>query len=187
MALHKTRHVESHDNIPSSPTGSLLPPRKSAGNGWLRIRQWAHRFWLLEAFASVASLLIFAGILIKLYKLDNTVYGTAAALNNDKSKRPSIFPILAISSAIMRATMLLPVATAIGQLRWSWFRSSRRLIDIERFDEASRGIIGSAKLMIYVRFRWVEITLDGKPNSQLMDTQKYRHYWCCPYDISITN
>jgi hypothetical protein len=108
---------------------------------------------MLEAIASVASLLIFTGILIKLYKLNNSVYGAAADVEGDKNKRPHIFPILAISSAIMRATMLLPVATAIGQLRWSWFRSARRLIDIERFDEASRGIIGSAKLMFYVRFR----------------------------------
>ena len=153
MALHKTRHVESHDSTPSPPSGSLLPPRKMTGSKWLRIRQWAHRFWMLEAFASVGSLLMFTGILIKLYKLDNSVYGAAADVEGDKNKRPHIFPILAISSAIMRATMLLPVATAIGQLRWSWFRSSRRLIDIECFDEASRGIIGSAKLMLHVRFR----------------------------------
>ncbi|KAJ4379559.1 hypothetical protein N0V86_004740 [Didymella sp. IMI 355093] len=69
------------------------------------------------------------------------------------SKRPTLFPALAIMSAVMRATMLLPVATAIGQLKWSWFRSSRRLIDMERFDEAARGILGSAKLMFYLRFR----------------------------------
>jgi hypothetical protein len=153
MFLHKTQYIESHHNASSPPSGSLLPPRKTTGSGWLRTRQWAHRFWILEAISSVASLLIFMAILIKLYKMDDSVYGAAAAMKDDKTKRPHIFPILAISSAIMRASMLLPVATAIGQLRWSWFRSSRRLIDIERFDEASRGIIGSAKLMFYVRFR----------------------------------
>lgn len=153
MDLHKTRHVESNDNAPSPPSGSLLPPRKTTGSKWLRIRQWAHRFWMLEAIASVASLLIFTGIFVILYKLDNSVYGAATEVEGDKNKRPHIFPILAISSAIMRATMLLPIATAIGQLRWSWFRSSRRLVDIERFDEASRGIVGSTKLMFHVRFR----------------------------------
>jgi hypothetical protein len=108
---------------------------------------------MLEAVASVLSLLIFMGILVMLYNLDDSIYGAAAAVEGDKNKRPHIFPIIAISSAVMRASMLLPVATAIGQLRWSWFRSARRLIDIERFDEASRGIIGSAKLIFYVRFR----------------------------------
>lgn len=153
MPNHKTQYVVFHDNVHSPPSSTLLTPRITADKGWLRLRQWVHRYWMLEAIASVLSLLIFMEILFILYNLDNSIYGAAAAVEGDKNKRPHIFPILAISSAVMRATMLLPVATAIGQLRWSWFRSARRLIDVERFDEASRGIIGSAKLIFYVRFR----------------------------------
>jgi hypothetical protein len=155
MSDQKTQYVTVHDSAPSPPSSALLSPRTKSAQGLFRFRQSAHRFWLLEVGASVLSLLMFMAILIILWDLDDQVYGAASGDQGDKNKRPHIFPILAFLSAVMRATMLLPVATAIGQLKWSWFRSPRRLVDIERFDEAARGILGSAKLFFYLRFRCV--------------------------------
>jgi len=155
MSDQKTQYVTAHDSAPSPPCSALLSPRTKAAQGLFRFRQNAHRFWLLEVGASVLSLLMFMAILIILWDLNDQVYGAASGDQGDKNKRPHIFPVLAFLSAVMRATMLLPVATAIGQLKWSWFRSPRRLVDIERFDEAARGILGSAKLFFYLRFRCV--------------------------------
>ncbi|KAF3039580.1 hypothetical protein E8E12_008772 [Didymella heteroderae] len=154
MADRETQYVTLvNDNPPSPSSSSLLSPRRKVERGWLKVRQSAHRFWMLEVLASALSLLIFMTILVALYYLDNSIYSNASGTQGNETRRPHIFPILAFSSAVMRATMLLPVATAIGQLKWSWFRSPRRLIDIERFDEAARGILGSAKLFFYLRFR----------------------------------
>jgi hypothetical protein len=156
MADVKTQYVIATQDTGSSPASSaLLSPFTKVSRGWLNIRRNAHRFWLLEAGASLLSLLMFAAIVAVLLYFDDRIYGDATTVQSNMSKRPTLFPALAIMSAVVRATMLLPVATAIGQLKWSWFRSSRRLIDIERFDEAARGILGSAKLMFYLRFRCV--------------------------------
>lgn len=143
------------DYMPSSPPKvrqSDREPRTAFLQRWLRLRQYAHKYWILEASASLLSLLIFAAIVGILIWYDDTIYG-ASSTQGDAMKRPRIFPVLALLSTIMRATMLLPVAAAIGQLKWSWFRSPRCLIDMERFDEAAGGILGSAKLIFTLRFR----------------------------------
>ncbi len=129
-------------------------PLQPHAEGWLRLRQFTHKFWILEALASILSLVLFAVIVAVLLFYDNRIYGVSTR-QSDGMKRPHVFFYLAFLSAVMRATMLLPVAAAIGQLKWSWFRSPQRLVDIERFNEAAGGILGSAKLMFTLRFRLV--------------------------------
>jgi hypothetical protein len=42
--------------------------------------------------------------------------------------------------------------TALGQLKWDWFRrSENKVIDFERLDSASRGPMGSLILLIRTR------------------------------------
>jgi hypothetical protein len=50
-------------------------------------------------------------------------------------------------TTVMRTAMLLPVATALAQLQWSWFQTERDLLDIETFDDATRGVLGSFVLL----------------------------------------
>jgi hypothetical protein len=54
---------------------------------------------------------------------------------------------IAVFSAIAKAAMILPVSEAIGQLKWVWMRSERRLSDFLAFDNASRGPLGSLILL----------------------------------------
>lgn len=139
--------ANSLDEVTASPTGIQ--------GMFTRISSVSHKFWLFEFGASLVSIFIFGAILIVLKKHDHKMY--VDGLKDDPNKRPGIFPVLAILSAIMRAVMLLPVATAIGQLKWGWFRSERRLVDIEKFDEASRGMLGSLKLIWTLRFRNIAV------------------------------
>jgi uncharacterized protein DUF3176 len=56
---------------------------------------------------------------------------------------------IAFLTTIMRGAMIFPVASAIGQWKWHNFkRKPRRLIEFERFDKASRGIMGSAGFIL---------------------------------------
>lgn len=112
-----------------------------------------NKFWVIESLAGVFSIILFSVIVALLAVYDTTQYSATSLTHESEIKRATIFPILSILSTIMRACMLLPVATCIGQLKWSWFRSRRRLVDVERFDEASRGITGSLVLLWTVRFR----------------------------------
>ncbi|KAH6613877.1 hypothetical protein C7974DRAFT_403967 [Boeremia exigua] len=157
MSDQKTHFMASTQYFgPSPASDGLLPDgrsRRGYQRAWLRLRQCVHKLWLLELSASILSLVFFAAICVVLKVYENLIVETTVMM-----KRPHIYPILAILGAMMRATMLLPVATAIGQLKWSWFRSrSRTLVDMERFDEATRGIYGSAKLLFYLRFRNIAV------------------------------
>lgn len=133
--------------FPQNP-GPAFQPRRSL---LFAIRHIFHKFWILEALASGFSSVVFASILILLASYDHDTFSTIS--QDGKLPKSPVFPFLAFLSAIMRASMSLSVATAIGQLKWSWFRAGHRLIDMERFDEASRGILGSLSLLWTVRFR----------------------------------
>ncbi|RFU34989.1 hypothetical protein B7463_g1356, partial [Scytalidium lignicola] len=50
-------------------------------------------------------------------------------------------------STLTRSAMLIPISKGIAQLKWVWFSSRRRLSDLERFDDASRGPWGSLVLL----------------------------------------
>jgi hypothetical protein len=60
---------------------------------------------------------------------------------------------VSILSRIAGAALLLPVAEAIGQLKWSWFvkGDSKKMWDFEMFDNASRGPWGSLQLLIHTK------------------------------------
>lgn len=63
--------------------------------------------------------------------------------------------LIAFLATLMKTGIIIPVSAAIGQRKWLRFlpsgngkRRARRLADFETYDEASRGSLGSAKLMI---------------------------------------
>lgn len=51
------------------------------------------------------------------------------------------------SSAVMNYKLTMK---AMSQLKWSWFSKPRKLRDLQRFDEGSRGPWGSLKLFATV-------------------------------------
>lgn len=62
--------------------------------------------------------------------------------------------LVAFLATLTKTGLIIPVSAAIGQRKWLRFlpnkkgeRSARRLGDFEMFDEASRGSIGSTKLI----------------------------------------
>ena len=82
-----------------------------------------------------------------------------AVVSISRGNPPHIFPLgiglnalIAIFSTIMKTTMLFCTAESISQSKWIWFRQSRRLSDVQLYDEASRGLWGA--LMILGGIRW---------------------------------
>jgi hypothetical protein len=60
----------------------------------------------------------------------------------------NINTIIAVLSALSRTALLMPVASCISQLKWIHIiGASRRLYDIQMFDDASRGPWGSVVLI----------------------------------------
>ncbi|KAK5657155.1 hypothetical protein OQA88_3212 [Cercophora sp. LCS_1] len=58
--------------------------------------------------------------------------------------------IVALISTFFRAALIAVMAEVISQAKWLWFGKSRRLIDLQRFDEASRGFAGALKFFATV-------------------------------------
>ncbi|KAH0428466.1 hypothetical protein CcaCcLH18_09024 [Colletotrichum camelliae] len=60
----------------------------------------------------------------------------------------SINSLMAIFTAVFKASLIMPVAEGLGQLKWEWFSQPRRLADVVLFDDASRGPWGSLMLIV---------------------------------------
>ena len=85
---------------------------------------------------------------------------TLAAILKAYDKQParqwtvSLNTVVAAVSTICRASMAIPVSEGLSQLKWNAFaRSQRPLIDLQTFDQASRGPFGSLILLSKTRGR----------------------------------
>lgn len=63
----------------------------------------------------------------------------------------SLNAIVAIYIAILKMSVLLVAAQGIGQLKWHWFKKTRPLSDLVRYDDASRGPFGALVLLLKPR------------------------------------
>ena len=116
------------------------PPKPS----WMDMEYWWPWEWLCELLA-VGSLAAMVVVLM-------VYHGKPQA-----EWRQSYFTLnglVAFLATLTKTGLIIPVSAAIGQRKWLRFlpnkkgqRNARRLGDFEMFDEASRGSIGSAKLI----------------------------------------
>ena len=124
---------------PSTPAVSpLMSPveAKSTRKHWDRI----HRWWIWELFCwllATACLCTIAAVLATWNQRPLDEWHYSLTLNS----------VLAILSAISKSALLVPVSSGISQLKWSRLSDRRSLIDLQMFDEASRGPLGSIWLI----------------------------------------
>ena len=111
--------------------------------GWLAA-------WMLEIAAVCFSIICLAAIVALVMTIDGKPY------NKWRIANVNITPnaLLAILSAFLKSSLLLLLAEGTGQLKWIYFQQRpHRLIDLQTFDEASRGPLGAAKLIASIKFR----------------------------------
>jgi hypothetical protein len=66
----------------------------------------------------------------------------------------SLNSVVSWIGTIARVGLLVPLSNGLGQLKWSWFSNEERsLADFEAFDQASRGLNGSVRLIWRLRAR----------------------------------
>lgn len=125
---------------PKPPETKAQPGRLGTVGSWLRLDVWG-----LELLCFFVTLVCFACLFILLGILDK----------QPLPKWPSGLTLnTAVSwiATVLETTLLLPVGSCISQLCWLWYtKQPRSLADLNAFDEASRGALGSLQL-IY-RFR----------------------------------
>jgi hypothetical protein len=102
------------------------------------------KFWIPEIVAAASSALYLLALSVLLSVYDNkpifSWYGIT--LNT----------VVSLLSTASKAFLMLAVGEAMGQWKWILFSRERRLlIDFERLDSASRGPLGSLKMLWHGR------------------------------------
>ena len=108
-----------------------------------------HGSWGLEIVSIFTSVLALAAIIGLLSHFDGH------ALPN-WPKEITLNTLVALLTAIANASMVAPLSSGLSQLKWLHFHGKRRqLTDIELFDDASRGVYGSFRLLLLGRGEYV--------------------------------
>ncbi|KAK0387541.1 hypothetical protein NLU13_3787 [Sarocladium strictum] len=58
--------------------------------------------------------------------------------------------VIAVISFIWKSCMAVLIADSVGQLKWHWFQTRHRVVDIQKFDDASRGGLGGLQLLFHI-------------------------------------
>ncbi|KAF2108099.1 hypothetical protein BDV96DRAFT_471023, partial [Lophiotrema nucula] len=92
--------------------------------------------WWWEVTSGLSSLVLLAAIFSILFVVQ------------DKSIGSWHFPIepnavVSVLTTLTKAGLIVAITGCIGQLKWVHLKESRQLINVESFDEATRGPIGS--------------------------------------------
>lgn len=126
------------------PYLSIIPPQLETPLAMTQHSQCTgliNRFpWSLELFALVANLLSMAALITVLAVCDRKpiFYWHKVTLNT----------IVSTISTAAKAPMMYIVAESVSQWKWLIFhRTSRSLLDFQTIDSASRGPLGSLKLL----------------------------------------
>lgn len=96
--------------------------------------RWELFTWLLGTLATATIL----GIL--LYYKDRSLHSWHSKVQ--------IGATVAIFSQFAQSALVVSISACIGQSKWVWIRQKQLAIEVQRFDEASRGPEGSLKLFV---------------------------------------
>jgi Protein of unknown function (DUF3176) len=111
-----------------------------------RLQEFMNTFWVYEILSSIISLTALGAIFAVLYHYnswDVDSWSHSWALNS----------LVVFLATISQITMAFPLASSISQLKWTWYRESRKLADLNKFDQGSRGPFGSVKLLFSRPFK----------------------------------
>jgi hypothetical protein len=112
-------------------------------------------WWLWELFSWFLSALCVFGIAVLLG------YWNGRAVPDRFPLGITLSASIAVLSGIAKYALIVPIDSALGQLRWHWFaQKPRPLMDFEHFDDASRGPWGAANLLVRTKGRYVSIYCD---------------------------
>ncbi|KAM0276835.1 hypothetical protein ACHAQH_006311 [Verticillium albo-atrum] len=112
-------------------------------------RRFYHKYWVSESFALLCAIGCFIFYICIIFINDGQpvegwqhrhIQGITKVFKNLPS-------FVAFISTIMRGLIGYPIAAAMGQLKWHYFRKGQLLEEIESIDKGSRGVSGAIKLI----------------------------------------
>ncbi|KAI0437556.1 hypothetical protein F4803DRAFT_538370 [Xylaria telfairii] len=131
---------QGHDQVPTqayypkSASSTLQPIQEPRTLSEPKQRHWTPWTW------EIANCCL---LLISLFAILATLYPHDGQPLPQWPFSITINALLSIYAVVMKASMLLILASGIGQLQWSWFLHPRPLKDVVRYREAAQGPLGS--------------------------------------------
>ena len=146
-----SRHQDNLDDSSTIPINEKQdPPAKTRkAPGWWDRTLFALDEWSVwETVGLLGSALTLTAMAIFLNKYDHSQAPTW--------KLVSLNTVIAWLSTIARLLVTIPLSSGIGQLKWTWLADTKKpLGDLAAFDSASRGAVGSFKLLWTIKGRLV--------------------------------
>jgi hypothetical protein len=138
----RSQRDSSTDSTDSRTEIQNSEPRKTHDTGRIRIRSsWKTIPWLLEIASWIASLLFFVAIIIVLKVFEGR------SLPN-LPLNVSLNAIVGLLATFGEILFMVPVASAIGQIKWFRALKKRPMDEFRLVDEASRGPWGGFLLLV---------------------------------------
>lgn len=135
---HSKKEEKNDTMVNVAPLGSHAVSSKVATftSGLATLEDW----WFLEVLGILLSAGALIAIAIILSHFDNAPQPQWATV--------SLNTLVSWLSTLAKAMVLIPVSRGLAQLKWTWMAEKERaLTDLQTFDNASRGLIGSLVLL----------------------------------------
>lgn len=139
------------DSFGSSLEETLTRPQRSQQfhNRWQLWIGWANAGWIFEILSCVISIACF-GALVSVLAVSDT-----KEQHRILSNHLTLNGLVALLTTFFRASMMVSVGAALGQLKWNRFylppgspHRPPRIRELDDLDQASRGPWGSAKIIL---------------------------------------
>lgn len=128
---------------------SSLPATSAWSNIASQISHLVVDWWLWELLSWFMSALCILGIAVLL------AHWNERAVPDHWPSGITLNAYIAVLSGIAKYALAVPVEASISQTKWQWFAGDARpLMDLEHFDDASRGPVGALKLIFRTKFRY---------------------------------
>lgn len=147
--VNNSSTAHSYDSVPAVEADS--GSHSSTTSAYKRYAVYSPNEWLLESISSAVALGLVVALATIFWSMDNKPLST---WNSPVSLSTSI----SILTTAYTLALMHGVGTFIGQSKWLHFKNKpRRLADFETFDQASRGVWGSALLLTTVKWNLATI------------------------------
>lgn len=142
---HKLRtSADSHTNYTESSSprrrhDGSLPQRHTNAKRPTCLAGSLSSWWWWEVMAVVLSVSCLILLIALLKYLDGLPYSNWAYQISPNA-------ILAVTMAVGRAALLVPVSGCLSQIKWNQYRERQRLYNFQTLDQASRGLWGAVEM-----------------------------------------
>lgn len=147
-------------SLPSPPESDTGGDASSRAKCQRVLEKSVDQWWLWELLAWAVAVLAFLGIIILLQTRNHkpvpdwTIKTTLSGRTYET--KITINAVISLFSTVLKSMIMIPVAAAISQLKWLWFHNGRnKLSDVQLFDAANRGPLGSIVLLWQMRGRQI--------------------------------